>query len=247
MFHTHNPLAKMLVQLVSMATIAAAATGCEPAEQDLAAAEGDRSKDPAETEKIGCYNSEYFCEIDIDNGSISCPYLPDPSDVTVLSANSSGQMVLRLDMTDWSAMQIKAEATSIQNYAFHIGNSISNNGWAGDSGHSLYDSEAHMYNNGLYVYRNDIGGSGLAGSLGNAIPNGNGSMCVTVTDSELTWYGTPAGSPQSTTYVNVSDPDIFQIGADDSFLYIGFNRTVGSAGRTGSNFTGVALLELLPL
>ena len=60
-----------------------------------------------------------------------------------------------------------SEATSIQNYAFHIGNSISNNGWAGDSGHSLYDSEAHMYNNGLYVYRNDIGGSGLAGSLGN--------------------------------------------------------------------------------
>ncbi|KAK2171353.1 hypothetical protein NP493_1066g02007 [Ridgeia piscesae] len=47
-------------------------------------------------------------------------------------------------------------------WSFNIGNSPTNNGWAGDSGTTRYDAEIHsMYSDKLYVYRSDVGGSTL--------------------------------------------------------------------------------------
>lgn len=195
--------------------------------------------------ELGCFNSEYFCELTVDTGVLSCPNLPDPNDVTIKSTVNG--FVLEVKMTNWGQMQVQANAEASSLYTFHIGDSPTNDGWSGDAGTTKYDAEVFLHNNGLFAYRNDFGGSSHIASLADAIPDGVGSFCAVVADQEFVWYGTPAGASQSTTYLGISDPFLFRPNLDDEKLYVGINRTVGKASRTGSAIDGVVLVSLSPL
>lgn len=215
-----------------------AETGSEPDDIDEPTEESD------DAISLGCFNSEYYCDLTVGSGVLSCPNLPDPTDVKITS--TANGVVLEVDMQSWGRMQVSANAKASSLYTFHIGDSPTNNGWAGDAGTTQYDAEMHLYDNSLFVYRNDLGGSSLAGSMGDAIPGAVGSFCTVVADQAMVWYGTPSGASQSTRYLGLSDPFLFRPHMGDQKLFVGINRTVGSAARTGSAIGGVVRLSLAP-
>lgn len=255
---------RLVSSLVAMLTLSLGLAGCvgaEPTDGDIEAAEAaeatgdaddaDNAEElsVAESElsgsQLGCFNSEYFCELTVGSGVLLCPNLPNPNDVKVKSTING--VVLEVDMTNWSQMQVQGNAKASKLYTFHIGDSPTNDGWAGDAGTTQYDAEMFLYDNSLLAYRNDFGGSSHIASLANAIPGGSGSFCTVVGDQEMVWYGTPAGSNQSTSYIGLSDPNLFKPHMGDKKLYVGINRTVGSASRVGSAIGSVVRVSLLPL
>lgn len=202
------------------------------------------------------WNEFHECIFDLDTQSIThCS--PDLSgSVQMLAQQPAQGLVVEVDLDGWDAMLVAAVADDVQDYAFHIGNDPTNNGWAGGS--SQYDSEAHLFGNGLHVYRNDLGGSTRAAALGNAIPNPtgsfcstqNGAFCATVKDGYFRWLREDPTAPNGASAMEVTDPHIFRVdplqGANDSKVYVGFESVVQvGANRTGTDLQSEVRIVLL--
>jgi hypothetical protein len=178
------------------------------------------------------------CIFDLDTRTVTYCSPALAGQVNMLATQPTTGLVVEVDMNGWETMCVAAVADSVSNYAFHIGNDRTNDGWAGGS-LSQYDSEAHLYNNGLYVYRNDLGGSTLAASLSNA--TGDGAFAAIVKDGYMGWLREDANAPNNVDLgLNLSDPHVFrvdpQLGADDSKVYVGFEHVVRvSAPRSGAD------------
>lgn len=178
------------------------------------------------------------CIFDLDTRTITSCSPALAGHVSMVAPQPTSGLVVQVDMAGWETMCVAAVADSVHDYAFHIGNDRTNDGWAGGS-LSLYDSEAHLYNNGLYVYRNDLGGSTLAASLSNAIPDG--AFAAIVKDGYLGWLREDASDPSGVSLgLSLTDPHVFrvdpQLGADDSRVYVGFEHVVRvSAPRSGGD------------
>jgi hypothetical protein len=178
--------------------------------------------------QIWPWNEFAECIFDLDTRTVTACAPALAGQVTMMAQQPSTGLVVEVDMDGWETMCVAAVADSVSNYAFHIGNDRTNDGWAGGA-LSQYDSEAHLYNNGLYVYRNDLGGSTLAASLSNAIPDG--AFAAIVKDGYLGWLREDANAPNNVDLgLNLTDPNVFrvdpQLGADDSKLYVGFEHVV---------------------
>ncbi|ACY15175.1 hypothetical protein [Haliangium ochraceum] len=202
------------------------------------------------------WNEFHECIFDLDTQSITyCS--PDLAGSVQMAAQQPGQgLVVEVDLDGWDAMLVAAVADSVSDYAFHIGNDRNNNGWAGGS--SAYDSEAHLFGNGLHVYRNDIGGSTRAAALGNAIPNPgggfcsteNGAFCATVKDGYFKWLREDPTSASGVSAMEVTDPHIFRVdtaaGANDSTVYVGFEHVVQAlSGRSGGDLQSEVRIVML--
>ena len=162
--------------------------------------------------------------------------------VTVVPTNGSG-LTLRVDMNaaplaqvpdgQWDILQVVGMTDGLSGYALNIGNSPSNNAWAGDSNHTYYDAEAHLNGQTLRVWHSDMAGSGLALQQGNAVSSTGGFFEATVCDGSFTWQS-DTSSPTTVTH-----PDsIFQLregDLDEAFYYVAFERVVHpQSNRTGS-------------
>lgn len=178
------------------------------------------------------------CIFDLDTRTITHCGPTITGQIHMVTPHPATGLVVEVDMNGWNTMCVAAVADSVNDYAFHIGNDRTNDGWAGGA-LSVYDSEAHLYGNGLYVYRNDLGGSGLAASLGNAIPDG--AFAAIVRDGYFGWLREDATAPNNVSLgMNLTDPHVFrvrpQLGADDSKVYVGFEHVVrASSPRAGGN------------
>ena len=202
------------------------------------------------------WNEFHECIFDLDSQSITFCSPDLANSVRMLAQQPAQGLVVEVDLDGWDAMLVAAVADTVTDYAFHIGNDPANNGWAG--GTSQYDSEAHLFGNGLHVYRNDLGGSTRVASLGNAIPNPsgafcstqNGAFCATVKDGYFRWLREDPTDPNGVSAMTVTDPDIFRVdpqaGANDSKVYVGFEHVVqvGST-RSGTDLQSEVRIVLL--
>ena len=120
--------------------------------------------------------------------------------------------------------------------------SPSNNAWRGDASHFANDSEMHIYNNTLFVWGNDNIGSPQLLKQSNVLPDKDGVLWAGVCDSEFLWYSWDQVNPSTSAYLNDSvglfqidgnEPDAQAGGVNDTKLYVGLERTIGTASRTG--------------
>lgn len=139
----------------------------------------------------------------------------------------------------------------IEGWTFNLGNSITNDGWAGDSGTNYYDSELYIIDNTLHISSNDYYDSELLliedgstwGRDGVLLPNE--SFIINVSNNRITLY------PQGEKPLELEHPGIFNIlydqdesNADDSYLFMGINRVV-HPGRNDRNGSGIDKVEVL--
>jgi len=194
---------------------------------------------------VQCPNVSYssMCYLDIDSGTITPSCSPILSnDVNVISTTNG--LVIEVDMQDWSRLQVGTRIQNPHHYSLHIGNSPSNNGWGGDSGQFSNDSEFHLYNDSVLVYGNDHIGSPLLHSQANAVPSGLPYVWATVCDGYFNWYAWDPTSNVGSQFTVTDAVGLFQIdgneqdvnaSGNDTKLYIGLERTVGSSSRTGGD------------
>ncbi|KAK2168339.1 hypothetical protein NP493_1234g00009, partial [Ridgeia piscesae] len=120
-------------------------------------------------------------------------------------------------------------------YSFNIGDSPTNNGWAGDSGSTRQDAEIHSYNEYLKVFRSDVGGSSCLTSNQNTVKT---AMLIRL--SKMQMYAT---NYEGFDYYK-QDRGLF---AFDT-MYMGLNRVVsyiyGSSSRTGRGLCSVCIYFL---
>jgi len=186
------------------------------------------------------------CIINIATGAATC----DNGNPTYTVSTTSG-LVLRLDMSNWTTVRADVDLTGMvdpdgANWILNIGNSPSNNGWAGDSGHFNNDSEMQLFGYTLTVYHNDLAGNGQALTQHSAFDPDGDSATAIVCDSYFGWESS------TVPYIDLFDAGIFQIDGDepdvaagvknDQQLYIGINRTVGSSGRDGVGAQALTLI-----
>ena len=184
----------------------------------------------------------YFCYIDLDTGTK--PICADQILNHVNIIETTNGAVVEVDTTGFQQMLVGTVMQNSHEYALHIGNSPSNNGWGGDSGHFSNDSEAHLYNSSLFVYGNDNAGTPLLAQVSNAVPAQNQPVAwAAVCDGIFRWYSYDPVSQTGSSH-DVVNSGIFQIdgneadanpNGNDRNLYIGLERTIGNSSRTGGD------------
>lgn len=194
------------------------------------------------------------CEID----------LSDPVDplwpcavpgITTQSWNGQG-LTVRIDMDaappqfvpsgEWDMLEVFGMTAGLSGYSLDIGNSPSNNGWTGDSGHTIFDAEAHLYGTSLYVWHGDQAGSGQALGVNNAVSSSGGFFEATVCDGSFTW-SSDTTSPTTVTH----NDSMFQLrnapDNDGQYYYVSFNQVVQGPYRSGSGIDPYPYLILSAL
>ncbi|MFO0589054.1 MAG: hypothetical protein U0441_16000 [Polyangiaceae bacterium] len=182
-----------------------------------------------------------YCYVDIENAILDCADNV-ASDVRIIDTDSG--IVLEVDMAGHKMLQVGTKVAGPHGYALHIADSPSNNGWAGDGGDFSNDSEALLYENTMFVWGSDRVGNPNLLKAQNVIPDGDGVLWAGVCDGKFLLYSWDFTNPATNALVTSVD-GLFQIdgnepdnengGVNDTKLYVGLERTVGSSSRTGSD------------
>ncbi|KAI0234907.1 hypothetical protein LSAT2_014726 [Lamellibrachia satsuma] len=142
------------------------------------------------------------------------------------------QGVLQITPPNWArsvSFHMAFENSTL--FSFNIGDSPTNNGWAGDSRSTQYDAEIHSYNTNLKVFRSDVGGSNLVTS------NKSVKKAMLLRLSHNQMYATDYE------HINYYKEDIGLFSFDT--MYMGLNRVVqsyrGRATRTGRGLCSVCI------
>jgi len=154
----------------------------------------------------------------------------------------SDQARLKITPPCW-AKSLRIDETSVnsEDWTFNLGDSTSNNGWAGDSGHHTlgYSAEAQILNGIFKVYKNDLPQqckseefTDLAANLG-----ASHTMSMRVTKYGLERQSLPAVPGNHKQVCN--DKCLF----DWSTMYLGMNRVVTN-GSFGSDRVGSGLCKV---
>ena len=167
--------------------------------------------------------------------------------VTLLSHSSGGSTLyntLQIDMSNFTTMVVEADTNKPSQWALHIADSPSNDGYGGDASDFTNDSEAQLFTTSMAVYSDEIGGTTLLQNTPNVIASSTDTLYTVVCDGYIGFESNTIG------YTDLSSVNIFQIdgdevdtqaagGINDQLLFLGVNRTVGSATRVGQGFTTV--------
>jgi hypothetical protein len=150
-----------------------------------------------------------------------------------------------IDMSEHEALTIRATLSEPTAYAFHIGDSPSNDGHGGDYGNFSNDAEVHLIGAGLYVFGNDhsIGDPGRVRGIPDLLSAGGGTLELTLADGLLSVRADDALEPMC--FVERAD-DLLRLDAPDTegqpdrLWYLGLNQ-VYLGGRVGSGLEQVEL------
>ncbi|CAL1525900.1 unnamed protein product [Lymnaea stagnalis] len=133
-------------------------------------------------------------------------------------------------------------------WTFNLGDSSTNNGYAGDSSSQSRDAEVHGNTNSLLGYLSDNGGSGQAFNIPNLYSN---HLTLLVGDEILVW--TADQDPTKTNFF--SSPGWYALNGQPDYegpvnydLYLGINKVISGGnynGRVGSGLCRVGI-KFLP-
>ncbi len=189
------------------------------------------------------------CTINMATGAATCDMGNPVSTVSTVNG-----LALRADMTNWTAMvasfdvDLPDNVNSLDHWALNIGNSPSNNGWGGDGSQFANDSEIQLWRNGVQVLSNDYGlnatGNVFLPGVSPATDLAGDFVEATVCDGYFSWENDAGFTETISPYLFQIDGDEadFQAGgSNDSILWIGINRTVGTPYRSGSGVQNMTL------
>jgi hypothetical protein len=188
------------------------------------------------------------CTIDTATGRHNCR-----GDIQVVPMADSDRPQARVKVNldgqgIWRSVTLRYRTCKADGWTWHIGDSPTNNGYAGDGGSTQHDAEAQSLNRKLMVYASDIGGSGLTCQFPGppTVPEGCVVQQVTVSEDNLrfnpaVYDGAPVSqcsSPYLFDFPNYDEYDAEDPwGQYENWLYFGLNRTYGSAARNGVGIT----------
>ncbi len=136
------------------------------------------------------------------------------------------------------------------NWTVNIGDSQSNNGWAGDGGTQSNDAEMQIKGNSLAVYGNDYtppanttDGVRHLQSVNNFVEAGDTAV-FEVRNASLKWLSPSMGGLNSSDLYALNGQADAE-GPVNYDIYAGFNRVIGTKYRNGSG-AGYVHIELLP-
>jgi hypothetical protein len=132
--------------------------------------------------------------------------------------------------------------TNPTNWVFNLGDSITNDGYAGDSSTQRYDAEVQGVARVLNGYLSDVGGSGPAFHILDLFSS---RLTLVVGDGYISWL------PDDNNLINYyQNPGFFALnGQDDSGspggtnydLYLGLNRVINGNYRSGTGLCKVGI------
>jgi hypothetical protein len=204
---------------------------------------------PAEAGSMG--TGTYRCTINIS--PVSSHDCHDGTGIVTLTTNSGNARVARIDLNQsftWLSVNVLVDVCNPTGWTVNIGDSPTNNGGGGDSSSTRHDTEAELNGTGVNVYYSDIGGTGRHTGLANAVAtSGCSTLQWTVVQDSLSYDDdgntadtprvTAAGSLAAGTHLfdfppyNEADSEDSS-GADADKLYLGLNRTIFTASRSGT-------------
>jgi hypothetical protein len=187
--------------------------------------------------------ANYSCVVDPLTASDDCTL--GVVNASYPSSNKARAVVDLNASFNWASLVVRVETCNGSGYTVHVADSPTNNGFGGDAGSTQHDAEAHTVGTTLYVYRSDIGsGSPLRCQFGGP---SSVSGCIVqdwiVRPDELSF---DSSTFSSNSLERCLSPDLFDFpsydeadsedttGAYEDKLYVGLNRTYGSASRSGS-------------
>lgn len=119
------------------------------------------SKVPPIISASTCGNAWPICVIDLQNNEVV--YCEQSVNVEVLAEGSRHQALVELsanntqEFANYQGFQVDLYyPSSVDDWALHIGDSITNNGYAGDSNTQHYDAELQFRGNEMRLYGNDF-------------------------------------------------------------------------------------------
>ena len=172
------------------------------------------------------------------------------TNISLTSVSSFYRSTWSVNMANYRTMIVEAPLDKVSQWGLHVGNSRTNDGYGGDAGTTWHDSEFFTFGSGAALYSDDFGGSAVVASLASVIDLNSDDSYTVVCDGYLGF------ETNSLAYTDYSSPTIFQIdgdesdpgsstGLNDQMLWLGLNRTIGSASRVGQG-TSYVKVHLIP-
>ena len=185
------------------------------------------------------------CEVDLKGGTVKCE---DGTSGPVSLYSSSAGLSYEIDMSSYTSMVTQATISKPTDWVMHWANSPSNDGWGGDGSDFSNDAEVFFQGSSIILYSNDTYGASSLTSGAAVDPASQSTGTAVLCDSYFGWTGDNTG-----TTIEHTGPETFQIdgteadtqsssGVNDTLVYLGLQRTVGSTSRTGSTVDAVTLI-----
>jgi hypothetical protein len=174
------------------------------------------------------------CSINLVDNTHTCAGI---SAISFVAAPSAGKAVVRINLSSYSSARIRTYYNSTPTgWVVNIGDSVSNNGYGGDSGNQSNDSELQILNQNLTVYASDYGQNKVVGTHANAA-NASSYNDFYIADRSLVW----SVGRLKVGHIPIDSSNLFALkgepdgeGPVNYDIYASFNRVIGSASRSGS-------------
>lgn len=188
------------------------------------------------------------CTIDLKSGTSDCAAL---TNITVQSlVDQQGLVAINLDpaVTAFNSVCFDVtynRTTAPTGWTVNIGDSVSNNGYAGDGGDQTNDAETQILNTQLSVYGSDNSPSYLTNILSiSGVLSKSRAITLCAANNSLNFeYGLNKSSKGmvNAEYLYALAGQSDQEGAVNYTLYAGFNRVISGGDRTGTGATAVTI------
>lgn len=187
------------------------------------------------------------CEIDLENNTHTCQNLPA---IRFIVGPGDKKVVIGINLDP--AKTSFTEATFSVEYrkravgwTVNVGDSISNNGFAGDGANQSNDAEVQILDNTLSVYGSDHVPPEVRLLLKYAplVEGKHASIVLTVKNQFLSFSHGGQKSELSSQYLYALEGQHDEEGPLNYDIYAAFNRTIASADRSGSGVSKI-IVEL---
>jgi len=178
------------------------------------------------------------CEIDLENNSHNCQNI---SAIKFIDGPSDKKVVICINLDPRRAsfteatfnIEYKKKAAG---WTVNIGDSISNNGFAGDGADQSNDAEVQILDNVLSVYGSDYipPEVRLLLQYSPIVEGKHASIRLTVKNQYLSWSYNGQKGDLSSQYLYALKGQRDDEGLLNYDIYAAFNRTIASADRNGS-------------
>lgn len=178
------------------------------------------------------------CEIDLENNSHNCQNLPA---IKFIDGPNDHQAVIWINL-DPAKTSFREATFNVEykkkavGWTVNIGDSISNNGFAGDGATQSNDAEIQILDNVLSVYGSDYVSpeTRLLLQYSPIVEGKRANIKFTVKNQFLSWSYTGQKGDLSSQYLYALDGQQDDEGQINYDIYAAFNRTISSSGRNGS-------------
>jgi hypothetical protein len=186
------------------------------------------------------------CVIDLTNNTHTCGSI---SAISIINPPNNSQSVVKVTLDRAISNSGYAKAVFEVSYGgepkdwtVNIGDSQSNDGWAGDGGNQSNDSEMQIVGKNMAFYGSDYtpASQRLLSSINDIVKTGD-TVALTVCNEYLAWESPSKTGELHSPYIYALNSQSDDEGPVNYDIYAAFNRVISSSGRNG---TGVSQIHI---